>query len=80
VFVEDAVSVSGDVIAFAALSLNQIIGSSIPGQVWIVARIGIEDGLRGSQVRALVRGIESRTKHEAKEVYRVDVVPMGEDR
>jgi divalent metal cation (Fe/Co/Zn/Cd) transporter len=49
-----------------------------PGQVWIVARIGIEDGLRGSQVRALVRGIESRMKHAAKEVYRVDVVPIGE--
>lgn len=30
VFVEDAVSVSGDVIAFAALALNQITGSSIP--------------------------------------------------
>jgi cation diffusion facilitator family transporter len=161
VFVEDAVSVSGDLIAFGALALNQITGSSVPqgvaavlialvlirvslrliqrshdflvgswsgvdggpqgkdvagftqplrpadeervravlleypgvtairellftfvgpGQVWIVARIGIEDGLPGSQVRALVRGIESRMKHEAKEVYRVDVVPMGEDR
>jgi cation diffusion facilitator family transporter len=162
VFVEDAVSVSGDVIAFAAaLALNQITGSSIPqgvaavlialvlirvslrliqrshdflvgswagvdggpqgndvagftqplrpadeervravllgypgvtairellftfvgpGQAWIVARIGIEDGLRGNQVRALVRGIESRMKHEAKEVYRVDVVPIDEDR
>ena len=30
VFLEDAVSVSGDVIAFAALALNQITGSSIP--------------------------------------------------
>jgi len=30
VFVEDAVSVSGDVIAFVALALNQITGSSIP--------------------------------------------------
>jgi cation diffusion facilitator family transporter len=161
VFVEDAVSVSGDVIAFAALALNQITGSSIPqgvaavlialvlirvslrliqrshdflvgswagvdggpqgndvagftqplrpadeervravllgypgvtairellftfvgpGQVWIVARIGIDDGLPGSQVGALARGIESRMKHEAKEVYRVDVVPIDEDR
>jgi hypothetical protein len=33
VFVEDAVSVSGDVLAFAALALNQITGSSIP-QGW----------------------------------------------
>ena len=30
VFVEDAVSVSGDVIAFVALALNQITGSSVP--------------------------------------------------
>jgi cation diffusion facilitator family transporter len=159
VFVEDAVSVSGDVIAFAALALNQITGSSIPqgvaavlialvlirvslrliqrshdflvgswagggggqrghdvagftqplrpadeervraflvaypgvtairellftfvgpGRVWIVARINIDDGLRGGQVRALVRGIESGMKHKSKDVYRVDVVPIGE--
>jgi cation diffusion facilitator family transporter len=158
VFVEDAVSVSGDVIAFAALALNQITGSSIPqgvaavlialvlirvslrlvqrshdflvgswagaagspqghdvagftqplrpadeervravllgypgvtairellftfvgpGQVWVVARINIEDGLSGAQVGTLVRGIEMSMKHEAKEVYRVDVVPIG---
>jgi len=159
VFAEDAVSVSGDVIALAALALNQITGSSIsqavaavlialvlirvslrliqrshdflvgswaggaggprghdvagftqpfrpaddervrafllgysgvtairellftfvgPGQVWIVARINIDDGLRGVQVRALVRGIESGLKRESKDVYRVDVVPIGE--
>jgi cation diffusion facilitator family transporter len=159
VFAEDAVSVSGDVIALAALALNQITGSSIPqavaavlialvlirvslrliqrshdflvgswagdggglrghdvagftqpfrpadeervrafllaypgvtairellftfvgpGRVWIVARINIDDGLRGAQVRALVRGIESGMKRESKDVYRVDVVPIGE--
>jgi cation diffusion facilitator family transporter len=159
VLAEDAVSVSGDVTAFAALALNQLTGSSVPqaaaavlialvlirvslrliqrshdflvgswaggaprppgrgvarftqplrpadedrvrafilaypgvtgirellftfvgpGQVWVVARINIDDGLRGGQVRALVRGIESGLKHEAKEVYRVDVVPTGQ--
>jgi cation diffusion facilitator family transporter len=158
VFVEDAVSVSGDVIAFAALALNQITGSSIyqgvaavlialvlirvslrliqrshdflvgawaggaggpqghdvagvtqplrpadeervrafllgypgvtairellftfvgPGRLWIVARINIDDGLRGSQVRALAGGIESGMKQEDKDVYRVDVVLVG---
>jgi cation diffusion facilitator family transporter len=157
VFVEDAVSVFGDVIAFAALALNQITGSSIPqgvaavlialvmirvslrlirrshdflvgawvsaeeegsrdpgrftqplppaeeervrafllgypgvtairellftfvgpGRVWIVARVDIDDGLRGAQVKSLVRGIESGLKHEAEEVYRVDVVAIG---
>ena len=159
VFTEDAVSVSGDVIAFVALALNQITGSSIPqgvaavlialvlirislrliqrshdflvgawaggagglrghdvagftqpfrpadeqrvrafllahpgvtairellftfvgpGRIWIVARIDLDDDLRGAQVSALVRGIESGMKQESDDVYRVDVVPMGE--
>jgi cation diffusion facilitator family transporter len=158
VFAEDAVSVSGDVIAFAALALNQITGSSIyqgvaavlialvlirvslrliqrshdflvgawagaaggpqghdvagftqpfrpideekvravllaypgmtavrellctfvgPGRVWIVARVDLDDDLRGGQVKALVRGIESGLKHESEDIYRVDVVPIG---
>jgi cation diffusion facilitator family transporter len=158
VFTEDAVSVSGDVIALAALALNQITGSSIyqgvaavlialvlirislrlisrshdflvgawtgaaggptgrdvagftqplrpaeeerirafllgypgvtairqllftfvgPGQLWIVARVDIDDALRGAQVKALVRGIESGMKHESDNVYRVDVVAIG---
>jgi cation diffusion facilitator family transporter len=155
VFVEDAVSVSGDLIAFVALALNQITGSSAPqgvaavlialvlirislrlikrshdflvgvwvltpaqdraddltqpitpveaeriraivsaypgvtgtrellvnfigpGRVWIVARVEIDDDLRGAQVRSLVRGIESDMKHESESVYRVDIVPIG---
>jgi divalent metal cation (Fe/Co/Zn/Cd) transporter len=158
VFVEDAVSVGGDVLAFAALALNQITGSSVyqgiaavliavvmirvslrlisrshdflvgawtgaaggpqgrdvagftqplrpaeidrarafvlaypgvtavrellftfvgPGRVWIVARVDIDDGLRGAQVKALVRGIELGLKHESDNVYRADVVAIG---
>jgi hypothetical protein len=48
-----------------------------PGRLWIVARINIDDGLRGSQVRALAGGIESGMKQEDKDVYRVDVVLVG---
>jgi len=158
VFLEDMVSVAGDVIAFAALALNQITGSSIPqgvaavlialvmirvslrliqrshdflvgawsgaaggpqghdvagltqpfrpaeeerirafllgypgvtairellftfvgpGRIWIVARVDIDDGLRGAQVKSLGDGIELGLKHAAEEVYRVDVVPVG---
>ena len=157
VFVEDAVSVSGDVIALAALALNQITGSSVPqgvaavliglvlirislrlvkrshdflvgvwvlipapadgdaddltqpiraadaervqaflaaypgvtdirellvsfigpGRVWIVARVEIDDELRGAQVKSLVRGIESGMKRESETIYRVDIVPIG---
>ena len=158
VFLEDAVSVSGDVIAIAALALNQITGSSIyqgaaavvialvlirvslrliqrshdflvgawagaaggsrghdvagftqpfrpadeeklrafllaypgvtairdllitftgPDRVWLVARLDIDDGLDGAQVKALARGIESGLKHESQSYYRVNVVPIG---
>jgi cation diffusion facilitator family transporter len=160
VFSEDAVSVSGDVIALIALGINQITGSSVaqgvaavliglvlvrisvqlikrshdflvgvwvltaeardgdaggltpairpaeaermqallstypgvtgicellvsfvgPGRVWIVARVDIDEDLRGTQVKSLVRGIESSMKHESENVYRVDVVPTGGDR
>jgi cation diffusion facilitator family transporter len=160
VFIEDAVSVSGDVMAFVALAINQITGSSVsqgvaavvialvligfslrlirrshdflvgawvggaggprgqdvgrftqpiratdearvrttvlglpgvtairqllfvflgPGQVWIVARIDVSDKLRGSEVEALVRDIESALKQAEDGVYRVDVVPAGAD-
>ena len=48
-----------------------------PGRIWIVARVDIDDDLRGAQVKSLVGGIESGMKHEAEEVYRVDVVPIG---
>ena len=48
VFVEDAVSVSGDVIAFAGLALNQITGSSIPQGVAavLIGLVLIRFGLR----------------------------------
>ena len=159
VFTEDAVSVSGDVIAFAALALNQITGSSVPqgvaavlialllirtslrlvqrshdflvgvwpltpaahgdrdddgstqplrpadeerlrafllgypgvtaidevlvtfigpGQAWVIARLDIDDDLRGAQVKSLVRGIESGMKRESESIYRVDIVPVAE--
>jgi cation diffusion facilitator family transporter len=47
-----------------------------PGQVWIVARVDIDDGLSGAEVESLVRGIESGMKH-VEYIYRVDVVPIG---
>jgi cation diffusion facilitator family transporter len=47
-----------------------------PGQVWIVARVAIDEALSGAQVESLVRGIESGTK-QLEYIYRVDVVPIG---
>jgi divalent metal cation (Fe/Co/Zn/Cd) transporter len=48
-----------------------------PGRIWIVARVDTDDALRGAQVKALVRGIESGLKHESEDVCRVDVVAIG---
>jgi cation diffusion facilitator family transporter len=140
VLLEDAVSISGDLLTFASLALNQITGSSIyqgvaavlialvlirvslrlvlrnhdfllgqpitptdkqrvqsfllrypgvtavrqlivtfigPSQVWVIARVDIDDNLSGDQVKSLVSGIESALKLQPKDVYRVDVVPIG---
>jgi cation diffusion facilitator family transporter len=141
VFLEDAISISGDLLALAGLALNQITGSSIPqalaavviglmliraslrlirrshdfllgqplapsdkervralllaypgvtaisellvtfigpDQVWVLARLAVDSDLRGDHVMSLARGIESALKHESKNIYRVDVVPIGE--
>lgn len=60
-------------------AIGELLFTSVgPGRLWIVARISIDDGLRGSQVSALVHGIESGMKREAKDIYRVDVVPTGQ--
>jgi hypothetical protein len=48
-----------------------------PGRVWIVARVDIDDGIPGAQVKAMVRGIEAGLKHESESVYRADIVPIG---
>jgi hypothetical protein len=48
-----------------------------PGRVWIVARVDIDDGVPGAQVKAMVRGIEAGLKHESESVYRADIMPIG---
>jgi divalent metal cation (Fe/Co/Zn/Cd) transporter len=50
-----------------------------PGRVWVVARIDVDGNLRGAQIQSLVRGIESGMKAESEDIYRVDVVPIGEE-
>jgi cation diffusion facilitator family transporter len=142
VFNGDAVSIDGDLFAFAGLGLSQITGSSIPqavaavlislvlilislrlvrrnhdfllgqpipaddearvrnflpaypgitavrelyvsfvgpGQVWVLARVDIADDLDSGQVTSVIRGIEAGIKRESSNIYRVDVVPIGED-
>jgi len=48
-----------------------------PSQVWVIARVDIDDELRGDQIKSLVRGIESGLKHVSESIYRVDVVIGG---
>jgi cation diffusion facilitator family transporter len=50
-----------------------------PRQVWVLARISIADNLSSDQITALVRGIEDGLKGESPRIYRVDVVPVGDD-
>ncbi len=139
VFNEDIVAILGDGIAFVALAVNQITGSSTaqgvgavligvvlirtglwlakrshdfllgqptqqvdterirsllleypgvgavrelivtfvgPGQIWVITRVDVDQGLSGDQVLSLVRGIESSAKHASGFIYRVDVMPV----
>ena len=43
----------------------------------MIARLDIDDNLRGDQVKSLVSGIESALKLQSEDIYRVDVVPTG---
>ena len=59
-------------------AIRELLFTFVGPAEWIdLARVDLDDGLRGAQVKALVRGIESGLKDEAEEVYRVDVVPIG---
>ena len=59
---------------------NDLVTFVGPGRAWVVARLDVDDDLRGAQVKSLVRGIESGMKRESENVYRVDVVPIGAGR
>jgi hypothetical protein len=48
-----------------------------PGQIWVITRVDVDQGLSGDQVISLVRGIESNAKHASEYIYRVDVMPIG---
>ena len=92
VFTVDLVSVTGDVIAGrlskrtrafllgypGVAAIRWVLFTFVgPGQVWVVARVDIDNDLRGDEVTSLVRGIESGMKDESENVYRVGIVPIG---
>jgi cation diffusion facilitator family transporter len=48
-----------------------------PRQIWVVARVDIDDALTGAAVKALVRSIEEALTRESPFIVRVDLVPAG---
>jgi hypothetical protein len=61
------------------IAIRELLATFVgPGRVWIVARVDIDDGLCGAQVKSLARGIESGLKHDWRDIYRVDIVPTDE--
>ena len=48
-----------------------------PRQVWVLARVDVEDSLRGGDVERLVRDLESGLEGRSRYITRVDVVPIG---
>ena len=48
-----------------------------PDEVWVVARVEVEDGLSGRDVEALVVGVERTLVQRSAAIGRVDVVPVG---
>jgi divalent metal cation (Fe/Co/Zn/Cd) transporter len=51
-----------------------------PDEVWVVARVEVEDGLSGRDVEALVVGVERTRVQRSAAIGRVDVVPVGHSR
>ncbi|MEO7037921.1 MAG: cation diffusion facilitator family transporter [Polyangiaceae bacterium] len=48
-----------------------------PRQVWVVARVAIDDGLSGANVQQLVCSAEAVLKRGSPFIARVDIVPRG---
>ena len=48
-----------------------------PRQVWVLARVDVDDRLRGDQVESLVAEVEQTLRRASDYVVRVDVVPVG---
>ena len=49
-----------------------------PDEVWVVARVDIDDSLSGAQVEELAAGIERRLVTREPAITRVDIVPVGQ--
>lgn len=60
------------------VSIQQLLVTFVgPRQLWVVARVDIDDDLMGSDVEQLARTIETGLQQESNLIRRVDVVPIG---
>jgi cation diffusion facilitator family transporter len=60
-------------------AIQQLVVTYIgPGQVWVLVRINVAHDLLADQITALTCGVEAAMKAESSNIYRVDVVPIGE--
>ncbi|HKY67946.1 MAG TPA: cation diffusion facilitator family transporter [Acidimicrobiales bacterium] len=49
-----------------------------PDEIWVVARVDVDDTLTGAQVEELASGIERRFVEAEPSITRVDIVPVGQ--
>lgn len=49
-----------------------------PDEVWVVARVDVDDGLTGAEVEEMAAGIERRFTEAEPAITRVDIVPVGQ--
>jgi cation diffusion facilitator family transporter len=71
--VERSVASKPGVVAIKELALTYL----GPRRIWVLARVDVDDGLRGDEVEALVRAIDEDLRSQSPYIVRVDVVPIG---
>jgi divalent metal cation (Fe/Co/Zn/Cd) transporter len=71
--VERSVASKPGVVAIKELVLTYL----GPRRIWVLARVDVDDGLRGDEVEALVRAIDEDLRSQSPYIVRVDVVPIG---
>ena len=61
------------------VSVQELIVTFVgPRRLWVLARIDIDDALRGDAVERLVGQLESGLMRQSRFVVRVDIVPIGD--
>ena len=72
-------AVRGFLLVFpGVVSIQELLVTFVgPRQLWVVARVDIDDALTGREVEQLARTIETGLQHESNFIRRVDVVPIG---